>query len=266
MGTGALTEYVDVAQVSLYVFWIFFAWLIFYIRRSDRREGYPLESDNPRLVANRGGVLIPPPKEYKLPDGESYFAPPEERDEDEIRAERTAAFRGAAYEPTGDNPMADRVGPAAYAKRNDVPEKDIHGETLIQPLRLLTDFSISKGDPDPRGWEMVGSDDEVAGTVTDIWVDIADKDVRFLEIDIGTRSVLTPMPLSSLVKWAKQGKVYAIKAEQFTAVPAIKNPDLITKLEEDMIGGYYAGGRMYANGEGGESLFRIPIYVGGQWK
>ena len=35
--------YLDVAQVTLYVFWIFFGCLIYYLRREDKREGYPLE-------------------------------------------------------------------------------------------------------------------------------------------------------------------------------------------------------------------------------
>ena len=38
-------ENVDLAQVMLYLFWIFFAGLVIYLRREDRREGYPLESD-----------------------------------------------------------------------------------------------------------------------------------------------------------------------------------------------------------------------------
>ena len=42
MQSGA---YMDLAQVTLYVFWIFFACLIFYLRREDKREGYPLESE-----------------------------------------------------------------------------------------------------------------------------------------------------------------------------------------------------------------------------
>ncbi|MEM6734256.1 MAG: photosynthetic reaction center subunit H, partial [Myxococcota bacterium] len=87
-GTGAVTEYIDVAQISLYVFWIFFAWLIFYIRRTDRREGYPTEGDNPPMPTNGfGPAFVPKPKEYKLPHGEeSYFAPPDERDTDPIAA------------------------------------------------------------------------------------------------------------------------------------------------------------------------------------
>ena len=42
---GAVTGYIDVAQLVLYAFWIFFVGLIFYLRREDKREGYPLESD-----------------------------------------------------------------------------------------------------------------------------------------------------------------------------------------------------------------------------
>ncbi len=37
-------KYIDGAQIALYAFWLFFAGLIIYIRREDKREGYPLES------------------------------------------------------------------------------------------------------------------------------------------------------------------------------------------------------------------------------
>ena len=40
----------DVAQIVLYAFWLFFASLLFYLRREDRREGYPLESEDPGAV------------------------------------------------------------------------------------------------------------------------------------------------------------------------------------------------------------------------
>ena len=41
---GVAMQYIDGAQIALYAFWIFFAGLIIYIRREDKREGYPLES------------------------------------------------------------------------------------------------------------------------------------------------------------------------------------------------------------------------------
>ncbi|MBV9775481.1 MAG: hypothetical protein JO143_00385 [Acetobacteraceae bacterium] len=46
-GTGGLTSYIDVAQMTLYGFWIFFFGLIIYLRREDKREGYPLEDPQP---------------------------------------------------------------------------------------------------------------------------------------------------------------------------------------------------------------------------
>lgn len=39
-----MMEKLDGAQIALYAFWIFFAGLIIYLRREDKREGYPLDS------------------------------------------------------------------------------------------------------------------------------------------------------------------------------------------------------------------------------
>ena len=33
--------------LALYAFWIFFAGLIFYLRKEDKREGYPLITERP---------------------------------------------------------------------------------------------------------------------------------------------------------------------------------------------------------------------------
>ena len=42
MGTGAITEYMDVAQIALYAFWILFFILVGYLHREGKREGWPL--------------------------------------------------------------------------------------------------------------------------------------------------------------------------------------------------------------------------------
>ena len=54
MSTGAITQYIDVAQLVLYAFWIFFAGLIFYLHRENKREGYPLDERGPRPRHRRG--------------------------------------------------------------------------------------------------------------------------------------------------------------------------------------------------------------------
>ena len=52
--------YIDLTQVFLYVFWAFLIGLIIYLRREDRRKGYPLKVEGrspPTLL-----IPIPPEK------------------------------------------------------------------------------------------------------------------------------------------------------------------------------------------------------------
>ena len=44
--TTALIGNFDLASAALWLFWIFFALLIFYIQRENMREGYPMENDD----------------------------------------------------------------------------------------------------------------------------------------------------------------------------------------------------------------------------
>lgn len=39
-----MMEYIDGATIAIYAFWLFFFGLVIYLRREDKREGYPLES------------------------------------------------------------------------------------------------------------------------------------------------------------------------------------------------------------------------------
>jgi photosynthetic reaction center H subunit len=58
-----MTEYLDLTTLVLYAFWIFFAALIYYLRREDKREGYPLVSDR-RNVTVQGFPAVPPRKHF----------------------------------------------------------------------------------------------------------------------------------------------------------------------------------------------------------
>lgn len=242
---GTITGTIDVAQVTLYVFWIFFAGLIFYLRREDKREGYPLESDRSHLVQVQGFPAMPRPKTFLLPHGGSYSAPSGRVDDREIRAQPIGGWPGAPHEPTG-NPMADGVGPAAYAARADVPELTVDGHPSIVPTRVASDHVVETTDGNPIGMEVFGADRALAGTVRDVWVDRTEPQIRYLEVEIaGPRTVLLPMTMVQLT-WRGQVYVKSILAAQFAGVPALKNPDQVTKLEEDRITAYYAGGYLYA--------------------
>lgn len=250
--TGAITSYIDVAQVVLYAFWLFFAGLIFYLRREDKREGYPLESDRTERASRVkvvGFPSMPAAKTFQLAHGGSVSAPTGIGDRRPIKAQPVGAWPGAPIEPTG-NPMRDGVGPASYAEREDAPELTIDGHPNIVPMRIATDTVVAVEDADPRGMQVVAADGKIAGTVRDIWIDRAEPQIRYLEVAIqaagGEGRVLLPIHFARISGGRRQVTVQAILASQFADVPTLKSNDQITKLEEDRITAYYAGGTLYA--------------------
>ena len=249
MQTGAITGYFDVAQIALYGFWIFFAGLVLYIRREDKREGYPLVADVPNAREVVEGFPPPPgPKHFNLGAGVPHLARDAER---AIAAAPISPYPGAPLEPTG-NPMVDGVGPASYAMRTDTPEVTFEDQKpKIVPLRVATDFFVATEDPHPVGMPVVAGDGLVAGTIVDVWVDRAEAMIRYLEAEVtgaaGPRRVLIPMTMAKVSGGNRpRVRVRSILAADFADVPALKHPDQVTLREEDMIMGYYGGGTMYA--------------------
>jgi uncharacterized protein (TIGR02271 family) len=53
----------------------------------------------------------------------------------------------------------------------------------LRPMSDLSDYRIEPGDPDPRGWTVVGTDDHPIGTVADLLVDTSAMKVRQLLVD-----------------------------------------------------------------------------------
>jgi len=237
---------IDFAQIVLYAFWIFFAGVVFYIRREDRREGFPLETVHPRKVLNENNPLIPTPKRFALPDGGEYLAPSFERDEREIEA--TQDLPTTPYDPISDG-MGSNVGSATYAERDDHPEKTYDGHNAIVPMRVAEDYSVTAG-ADPRGWEVVAIDDEVVGTVKDIWVDRPEMQARYIEVELADgeegETRLMPMTMGVVEPEAEIYRLEAMTSEQFPAIPKVAEADEITVSEEEMICAYFAGGRRYA--------------------
>jgi photosynthetic reaction center H subunit len=246
MKTGAVTSYIDVAQIALYAFWIFFAGLIFYLRREDKREGYPLESDRTGRVRVQGFPAIPPPKTFRLASGQTVQAPRQERPARPILAQPIGSYLGAPLQPTG-NPMVDAIGPSSYADRADHPDMTVDGLPMIVPLRAAPGFTVADKDPDPRGMEVYGADHELAGRVRDLWIDRAEPQIRYLEVETtGARHVLLPITFAKIDGGRRRIAVKSILASQFAAVPKIAHADQISALEEDRITAYYGGGNLYA--------------------
>jgi photosynthetic reaction center H subunit len=253
MQVGEITGYIDVAQVTLYAFWVFFVGLIIYLRSEDKREGYPLESDRSGQLAVQGFPPVPGPKTFQLSHGGTVTVPSTTRDTRDIRAVPVAAWPGAPLDPTG-NPMLDGVGPASYAMRADVPELTVHGFPSIVPLRVAADASIDPDDPDPRGMAVYGADGIRAGTVTDLWIDRTEPQIRYLEVEVSAKRVLLPSIMAEIDGKRRAVTVNAILAQQFADVPGTASATQVTKLEEDKITGYYAGGLLYATPARAEPL------------
>jgi len=248
---GNITGYIDLAQIMLYVFWIFFAGLIWYLVMENHREGYPMESSSSGRAVVKG-FPIPEPKTFLLEGGKSVTVPDLTRKEPAYNAVATSPSSGSPIEPRGDA-MNAAVGAGAYASREDVPERTSHGEPLIQPLRIAKDYTVAHQDVDPRGLPVMAGDGKQGGTVKDIWIDSAEMMFRYLEVEIaGGRTVLLPTTFSLIRR--NQVEVHAVYARHFAAVPALKNPDQITKLEEEKISAYYGGGTLYADVHRSEPL------------
>ena len=249
MAQGEIFANFDVAQLVLYAFWIFFAGLIYYLRSEDKREGYPLVPDTNGRAVIQGWPAVPGPKTFLLQQGGRQVAPRVGEESYPIKADPVAGFIGAPLEPTG-NPMVDGVGPAAYAMRADIPDALFDGQPRIVPLRNSSEHVIAPGDSDPRGMEVTGADGDVAGTVTDAWVDRAECILRYYEVEVpgasGARRVLLPVNFTRVEPDRRRVRVSSILAAQFGQVPGTAAPDLVTRREEDRICAYYGSGHLYA--------------------
>ncbi|HEY8565933.1 MAG TPA: photosynthetic reaction center subunit H [Beijerinckiaceae bacterium] len=244
---GAITSNIDVAQVTLYVFFGFFISLVWYLRQEDKREGYPLDRDRPGSVLVQGLPPMPPPKSFLLREGHTYQAPPGNTENKPINAMATSSSPGSPLEPMGD-PMHDAIGPAAYADRDERPEHTAEGDVMIVPLRVAADFYVEPRDPDPRGMPVYAADGVVAGTVRELWIDRSEVTIRYLEVAVEGRDrpALLPMTLARI--HGKHGYVNAesVTARQFATAPATAKPDEITLREEDRIMAYFGSGHLFA--------------------
>ncbi len=247
MYSGAITSHIDVAQVVLYLFWVFFAGLIVYLHRENKREGYPLERDG------RGGRAViegfpatPDAKTFTMQSGQVHMAPgPNSARQALVGAERSARAPGSPMLPIG-NPMLAGVGPGAYAQREDIPDLTFEGQPRLVPLRAAEGYDVDSHDPDPRGLPVYGADGQVGGTVVDLWVDRSEAILRYLELAVegSGRKVLLPMNFARVTE--RRVTVRSILAAHFADVPAISQPEQITRLEEERVMAYYGAGTLYA--------------------
>ncbi|KQO58180.1 MULTISPECIES: photosynthetic reaction center subunit H [unclassified Methylobacterium] len=251
MQRGEITGYIDVAQVVLYAFWIFFAGLVFYLRREDRREGYPLENEVAGRLKRPDPILIPSPKQFLLSNGLVKTAP--QTDMQPARnysGHKREIWPGAPMEPDGDG-LHDQIGPGSYVDRDDHHDRTWDDEKRIVPLRVAEHFVVHEDGPNPIGMTVFGADRKVAGIVSDLWIDRGESMVRYVEVELagGGRRVLMPNTFCRTGRFTRTVKTEALLAHQFADIPGQKDPDSVTLYEEERIMAYFGAGTLYATAD-----------------
>jgi photosynthetic reaction center H subunit len=252
MAGGNWFTNLDLMTVSLYAFWVFFAGLILYLHRENKREGYPLIVPGKPMQRPEGFPGVPAPKVLKKIHGGEVLFPRGSDPQRPIAAVWRDDMGGAPLIPTGD-PMVDGVGPAAWALRIDEPALALDDAMpAIVPLRNAPEWNVDDQDPDPRGMTVVDADGVASGTCVDVWVDRAEAIFRYLEVSVpteaGERRIMIPVPLMKIKEQDGRNvvRVRTLLQKHFMTAPTLRRPDQITLREEDMVSAYCAGGQLYA--------------------
>ncbi len=241
----------DYAELALWAFFLFFIGLVIYLRREDHREGYPMEEDNGKV--GRPSIFRPVDKSFRLNHGLGIVYKPGKREYEapNPNARRVSPYAGAPLEPTG-NPLVDGVGPAAWCNRLDVPDMLWEsGEPKIVPMTQSHGFSVARGDRSPVGMPVFGCDDRMGGICTDVWVDQAERLIRYYEVrtmgdGVVPRTVTIPAKMLQVHQRRGRIMVDAVRSDQFADAPVLASPNQITRLEEEKVMGYFGGGYLYA--------------------
>jgi photosynthetic reaction center H subunit len=250
----------DGTSLLFFTFVLLFTILIIYLRREDRREGYPLEDESGRLESLDGLLFVAQPKVFITGGGAGALIKPDYLRESFLgSASRTSGAPGTPLVPRGD-PLQAGIGPGAYAQRARTPDLMPHGEAKIVPLRVLPGYQVEVNSPDPRGRQILGADGAVGGLVTDVWIDRGEFVARYLEVavtpapgspPIEAKRVLIPVPLCNITK--SKVSTFSVLGAQFVGAPAVSG-DTVTFDEEERAGAYFGGGLLYATPERSEPL------------
>lgn len=136
------------------------------------------------------------------------------------------------------------------------------GESRLASLDELADFKVSEEDPDPRGWDVVGSDQRTIGKVSELIVDTSVMKVRYLTVKVDERElglepedrqILIPIGYARLNEDQEQVFLDAISAEDVSRMPRFGGLPLEREQEEELHAAY-------TGGLTGEERYRHPRY------
>ena len=253
MDMPGLTAFIDLPDLAFWAFVLFFLLLVLWIRREDKREGYPMQA-SPFDRTELSGFPDPPgePRTYMLNEGGETVAP-HFYAQPELRARPLYPFDGTPLMPAG-HPLDSPLGPGAWVMRRDEPMLTEKGELMLQPLRLLDDWHVERGEADPRGMPVFDWRWKPVGVVRDLWVDRSIKILRLLEVELdagvvpagyGLGRILVPIYHTDIAERAREVHITALEAHQLAGIPMPASLDRITAREDERLNAYFAAGRFY---------------------
>ncbi|MDB4951806.1 MAG: hypothetical protein JWM27_4455 [Gemmatimonadetes bacterium] len=112
----------------------------------------------------------------------------------------------------------------------------------VVPLDQLDDFQVADGDPDPRGWDVIGADGAKIGEVDEMLVDTRSMRVRYLDVEVDDeavagvrdRHVLIPIGTARLDEHTDCVHVEGLSAAQVGRLPQYNHAPLTRDFETSL--------------------------------
>lgn len=112
----------------------------------------------------------------------------------------------------------------------------------VVPLDELDDFKVAEGDPDVRGWDVMGSDGRRVGEVKNLLIDTAAMKVRYLDVKIDDdlvdtdpqRHILIPVGYARLDRDDDRVYVDEISSADITSIPAYQHEPITRDYETSL--------------------------------
>lgn len=139
----------------------------------------------------------------------------------------------------------ERAHPRFYGSPERVAEMGPANGRIV-PLKEAKDFKLTKGDADPRGWNVFGADGERVGTVADLLVDPATLKVRYLDVDLADdlfklkedRHVLVPTEAIDLRERGKDVWIKNLNSDEVARLPAYIGGPVDPGIEDSIQGAF----------------------------
>ena len=135
----------------------------------------------------------------------------------------------------------------------------------VVPLDQLDDFRVASGDPDVRGWEVMGADGRKLGEVDELLVDTAAMKVRYLDVDLDgdvggdpERHVLVPIGYARLDREHDRVIVDELAAADLQALPTYDQAPLSRDFETS-VRDSFPRGRGGVTADGGGTVAAAPV-------